>query len=279
MIDNKNTIKELERALAEATKTQIYKEIDCSNVAAAAKTAKAAINNIYGTSRPDPDTFAKIDLGQWGSHIDDRVVVTCKKPEEPKVEEPEKWIWVEGYKGMDKNMQGHGEYQFEVGKRYDMPTDITIQDCKAGFHLSLNLKDVFKHFRIGRGNRFFKVKALVREKDYNEYGKRINTFIYGGSVRDKLASQSIEIIRELTVEEIFKDTEWASWSDEYKKLAMATGIDAAHDKITEDELVELGYSRPFASMITQKGRTSVAKAVASQPELSMDMKALMILNW
>lgn len=262
MIDNKNTMKELERALAEATKTQIYKEIDWTKqikvepkLTMSAEEAKVILN------------------GAWGE------AVTCKKTEEPKPEEPEKWIWVEGYKGMDKNMQGHGEYQFEVGKRYDMPTDVEIRDCHAGFHLSLNLKDVFKHFRIGRGNRFFKVKALVREKDYNEYGKSTVNFGYGSSKRDKLASQSIEIIRELTVEEIFKDTEWASWSDEYKKLAMATGINAAQDKITEDELVALGYSRPFASMITQKGRNSIAKAVASQPELSMDMKALMILNW
>lgn len=261
MTDNKNTLKELERALAEATKTQIYKEIDWTKQikveprpTLSAEEAKAIINSAYGT-------------------------VTCTKSEEPKAEEPEKWIWVEGYKGMDKNMQGHGEYQFEVGKRYDMPTDITIQDCKAGFHLSLNLKDVFKHFRIGRGNRYFKVKALVREKDYNEYGKRVNTFVYGGSVRDKLASQSIEIIRELTIDEIFKDTEWASWSEEYKKLAMSTSISVAKDRIEEDKLIALGYSRPFASMIIQKGRYTIAEAVASQPELSMDMRALMILNW
>lgn len=271
MIDNKNTMKELEKALAEATKTQIYKEIDWTKeikvepkITMSSEAAKELVNSVYG-GVIDPIIIP--------------TAITCKKPEEPKANEPEKWIWVEGYKGMDKNMQGHGEYQFEVGKRYDMPTDVEIKDCHAGFHLSLNLKDVFKHFRIGRGNRFFKVKALVREKDYNEYCKRINSFVYGGSVRDKLASQSIEIIRELTIDEIFKDTEWASWSEEHKKLALALNINAAQDKITEDELVALGYSRPFASIITQKCRTSIAKAVASQPELSMDMKALMILNW
>jgi hypothetical protein len=195
-------------------------------------------------------------------------------------EEPEKWIWVEGYKGMDENMQGHGGYQFEVGKRYDMPTNVKIQDCRSGFHLSLNMKDVFKHFRIGNGNRFFRVRALVRERDFNNYGEKyIGNSLFGSGVRDKLASQSIEIIRELSVEEVFKDTNWAAWSTEYKEFAMRVSIHEAENMIAVDGLVELGYSKPFATMVVKKGRESIAKAVASQTGLSMDMKALMILEW
>lgn len=193
----------------------------------------------------------------------------------------EKWIWVEGYKGTNKDMQGRNNYQFEVGKRYDMPLDVKIEDCRNGFHLSLNMKDVFNHYGIEKGNRFFKVRALVREKDYNEYGKETgNMTWFGPETRTKLASQSIEFIRELTLDEIFEGIEEASsWSEEHKKLAMACGMGAVRDLIKVEELVKLGYSEAFATYVVKKNREDIAKIVASQPGLSMDMKALMIMNW
>ena len=201
-----------------------------------------------------------------------------KEEETPKLQD--KWVWVEGYKGTDKNMQGHGNYQFEVGKRYDMPTDVEIKECSAGFHLSLNMKDAFKHYNIGAGNRFFKVKALVRERDLNRYGKYDTDFgRYFGKYVDKLVAQSIEFIRELTPEEVFQDTEWAHWSEEYKKMAMETSLRKVQHPVLTDELVELGYSRPFATYVVKKERYETAKVVASQPGLSMDMKALMIMGW
>lgn len=196
------------------------------------------------------------------------------------VKPQDKWIWVEGYKGTTKDMQGHGNYQFEIGKRYDMPLDVEIRDCHAGFHLSLNMKDVFNHYKIGDGNRFFNVRALVRERDLNEYGKTmVHSYLFGSRLRDKLASQSIEFIRELTVEEVFKDTEYANWSEEYKKFAMASDLVTVKNMVKADELAELGYSKPFAAYVVQRGKYETAKAVASRPDLSMDMKALMIMNW
>lgn len=202
-----------------------------------------------------------------------------KEEETPKLQD--KWIWVEGYKGTDKNMQGHGQYQFEVGKRYDMPTDVEIKECHAGFHLSLNMKDVFKYYDISGGHRFFKVKALVRERDLNRYGtnKDLYSAWYPNGTYDKLVSQSIEFIRELTPEEVFQDTEWAHWSEEYKKMAMEFNTRKVENLVKADELVELGYSRPFATYIVEEGRYETAKAVGSQPDLSMDMKALMIMKW
>ena len=208
-----------------------------------------------------------------------KTAATIGKSEEP-VKPQDKWIWVEGYKGTDKNMQGHGNYQFEIGKRYDMPLDVEIRDCHSGFHLSLNMKDVFNHYKIGDGNRFFKVRALVRERDLNEYGKEMkHSYLFGPSIRDKLASQSIEFIRELAIDEVFKDTEYADWSEEYKKIAMTGDLVTVKNMVKADELVELGYSKAFAAYVVMNGRYEVAKAVASQPELSMDMKALMIMNW
>ena len=192
----------------------------------------------------------------------------------------DKWIWVEGYKGTNKDMQGRDNYQFEVGKRYDMPTDVKIEECHAGFHLSLNMTDVIKYYKIGKGNRFFKVRALVRERDFNNYGKtKIQTSWFGSNTYDKLVSQSIEFIRELTVEEIFQDTEWKDWPETYKKQALEGDLVYVKNIIRAEELTELGYSLPFAKYIVQQGKYDTAKAVGSQPELSMDMKALMIMKF
>lgn len=191
----------------------------------------------------------------------------------------EKWIWVEGYKGTNKDMQGHGKYQFEIGKRYDMPTDVEIRDCHSGFHLSLNMKDVFQHYKIGGGNRFFKVRALVREKDFNDYGKNTGKRSWFGlDIRDKLASQSIEFIRELTIDEIFQDTDWKDWSDNYKKMAIDGDLGMVMSIVKSDELVELGFSRPFAMYIVEQNKFNEAKAIASQPDLSMDLKAYLIMK-
>ena len=202
-----------------------------------------------------------------------------KKPEDTKLyDKPgEKWIWVEGYKGTNKDLQGHDNYQFEVGKRYDMPTSAEIRTCHSGFHLSLNLKDVFRYYGIGSGNRFFKVRALVREKDFNEYGKDSNHSIWFNT-DNKLASQSIEFIRELTVDEIFQDTELKDWSETYKKLAITGKLSDVKNMVEADELVTLGFSRPFAMYITENGRFDKAKAIGSQADLSMDMKAYLIMK-
>jgi hypothetical protein len=255
-----------------------------------------AMNNIITTRNPyDNDTALKemerivndaivkastFELPKLTINTDSlkEAVTTTKSDEAVKL--PEKWIWVDGYKGTNKDMQGHGNYQFEIGKRYDMPLDTEIRDCHAGFHLSLNLKDVFKHYRVGNSNRFFKVRALVRERDYNNYGK--TDMEWGwlvGGVKDKLVSQSIEFVRELTPDEVLRDTEAANWSFEHKRIAMINGLDAASRVVKTDELVELGYSRAFAAHVVKRGAYETAKAVASQPDLSMDMKALMIMNW
>ena len=242
-------------------------------------------NNVFMNSiNPSSESLKALERYLYEGILSDSTVKsedTEKKTEDTKpFDKPvEKWVWVEGYKGTNKDLQGHGNYQFEVGKRYDMPTDAEIVDCRSGFHLSLNMKDVFEHYKIGNGNRFFKVKALVREKDFNEYGKDFGKRSwFGPDIRTKLASQSIEFIRELTVDEIFQDTEWKEWSEEYKKLAIAGDLVDVKHMVQADELVTLGFSRPFAMYINDAGRFDKAKAVASQPNLSMDMKVYLIMK-
>lgn len=236
---------------------------------------------IYTTTNPylDPISekmFRKHVEGLLGRKVSDSI-----SPEEPKFDD-NTWVWVEGFKGTNDKMQGYGNYQFELGKRYDMPEDVKIVDCRAGFHLSLKMEDVFNHYDIGKGNRFFKVRALVRKSDLDKYGEKTGnyTFFNIPEYKDKLASKSIEFIEEMSVDEIFMGTEQACWSEEQKKLALLKGIKYVEKENEVDELVELGYSRPFASYVVHKeGSGEVAKAVASLSGLSMDMKALMIMEW
>ena len=159
-----------------------------------------------------------------------------------------RWVWVDGYKGTDKDMKCR-DFQYEIGKVYDMPDDAKIKECESGFHLCLNLKDVFEYYSVWKNNRFFKVRALVREEDVAAYG----TDPMCGSLyslpsisrKDKLVAKSIVFTDELTIDEILADTEAADLPDKYKKIAMEKGIRFATNKWTNDEqtsnLINLGY--------------------------------------
>ena len=182
--------------------------------------------------------------------------------------EKEEWIWVEGYKGTTKDMQGYGNFQYELGVQYDMPEDAIIKPCFRGFHFCLNLKDVFSHYRIGNGNRFFKVKALVRKSDKDSY--------LWVTSDGKLAAKSIILLSELTIDEILKNTVITNLSEEYKLMAIKYGVDYALHYHQASILIEDGYSEAFAHFIANKGKFEIAHTVASQKDLSMDIKVLTI---
>lgn len=201
------------------------------------------------------------------------------EPEKP----VEEWVWVTGYKGMDKDMKCHGGFQYELGKRYDMPEDAEVRECSSGFHMCLKLDDVFDYVAVGGENRFFEVKALVRTKDKDMYGttqyhRDIHGFLMPRSVINKLAAKSIEIVRELTADEILERWGGNEWDDKYKQLALSANIKTATNTMNIDDLTDLGYSLPFAQWLVNNKKYEVAKAVGSQTDLSMDMKCLMIMN-
>lgn len=210
-------------------------------------------------------------------------------PAEP--EKPvEEWVWVTGYKGMDEDMKCHGGFQYEIGKHYDMPEDAEVQECSSGFHMCLKLTDVFNYVDIGNDNRFFEVRALVRRSDKERY--RSGTLGYGYTfvamngancltrvpATNKLAAKSIEIVRELTMDEILEPYGYNDWEEDYKKIALSTNVCAAKSLMQMDALTALGYSRPFAKWLIDNNKYEVAKAVGSQTDLSMDMRCLMIIN-
>jgi hypothetical protein len=125
---------------------------------------------------------------------------------EAETEPEEKWIWVEGYKGVDWNMQGYGGFQYELGTEYTV--DGEVKECANGFHFSICLEDAF-NYKERLTHRFFKVKAYVREEDFKTYGTRPRDYYDPYSYRsyreariDKLAAQKIILTEEITETEV-----------------------------------------------------------------------------
>ena len=195
----------------------------------------------------------------------------------------DEWIWVEGYKGVYKDMTAHGDFKYELGKQYDIPEGEEIKECKNGFHFCLNLRDVYKHYPIGNGNRFFKVRALVRNTDVANYGKPEPGWGFYHAI-NKLAAKSIILTDELTIDEIFESYGYITledgWTEKYKKLAIELGIDATRRYMYINNLEALGYSSTFAKLICSMPTEYYdrALAVGSQSDLSMDMKVWVIFN-
>jgi hypothetical protein len=205
----------------------------------------------------------------------------------------EEWVWVEGFKGMDKDMKCRG-HQFQLGRYEVLPDNMDIRICESGFHFCLNLKDVFSYYDIEDGNRFFKVRALVRREDLDKclglngpeknYTSSLHSISPFSSLnRDKLTSKQLVPLYELTPDEVFSVTDHKDWSLEDKLFAMQNGIKAIDLRNQVKDLIQLGYSKTFAYYIATKTENyELAKAIGSQKDLSMDMKALMILegnNW
>ena len=252
------------------------------------KPLKQWLNSMYGKHSPSKyfnlsdEEIEQMKLFPYNGYTDDNPA--------PKKEEPEEWIWVEGYKGTDKDMCCRGT-QFELGKRYDMPEDAEISVCSSGYHLCLNLSDVFGYYNIEKANRFFKVRALVRKSEYEAYNSECSDgytmwqwAMWSIQSRDKLASKSIEFIKECTMDEIFADCgydEVKDWTDERKKQALVDGIAKVKKEIEEYEraieLIDLGYSVTFSKYIAKdEDKFEKACAVAAQPGVSMDAKILAI---
>ena len=176
------------------------------------------------------------------------------------LQEQEEWVYVEGIKGMTKDMKGYDNFQFEVGKTYIK--DGLIEICKNGFHLSLNLEDVLHHYGICKGNRFFKVRALVRKKDLDEYGTitEVDNFFYGKQkiIKNKLVSKEIEILEEFSDEELFEEykemksgkSKWIEDIDDFKYCRKHGENKLAEAKLNV-KLIVLGINELLVNILTK----------------------------
>ena len=156
--------------------------------------------------------------------------ILAEIPQEKKEKE---WVWVEGYKGTDKDMRCR-DVRYEIGKEYSLLKDEEPVLCDKGFHLCLKLNDVFTYYDICNNNRFFKVKALVEKEKVKEQPSN-NIFWNPFSRPDKLVAKSIIFTEELSIDEIFKDTNIADFPLEYKEFAIEKGIEKAQKKFIKDK--------------------------------------------
>ena len=237
---------------------------------------KETLNKIYGKSAVT-NAVIKDDITQ------EDIMNAIKTIEE------EEYIWVKGFKGTNKDMRCQNDYQYEFGKQFDLDADVEPVICFKGFHFCKRLVNVFEYYKIGNGNRFFEVEALVKKSNWDSEQKKNRTrspyYPYGylpgfSGSNDKYAAKSIRFIRELTVDEVFEvtsDEEVLGWTEEQKKRAMATSIQTVRKEFRVDELIKAGYSPTFAKYISvEEGRYRTAIAMASLPDVSMDIKVMAI---
>ena len=252
---------------------------------------KETLNKIYGKSTTtyapvkDDTTATSAELTTF---IKNSIEVT-KDFDELLAKPEEEWIWVKGFKGTDKDMRCKGNYQYELGRFFDMNSGDDVELCHSGFHFCKNLENVFRYYGIGDGNRFFEVEALVKKSDWDPEKRKNNTYdnvyssygyLFVSSVDDKYAAKSIRFIRELTADEVFEavsDKNVREWTDDWKKRAMETNIQKVRMEIREFELCAAGYSPAFSKYIARDtGRYKRAIAMASLPDVSMDVKVMAI---
>lgn len=226
------------------------------------KVMEKTIKDAFNIGQPSKETGTNLEDG---SHTE--TATEAPKP-------VEEWVWVNGYKGTDKDMRCRG-VQYEMWKRFDISDDRPVEMCEHGFHLCRGLPNVWRYYDVDGGNRFFEVNALVRKSDVD-------------CGCDKYVAKSIIFVRELTADEILDAycanclslemrNEVYAWTEEQRNRILEIGIHKALTAVYVTQLESLGYSKPMASHIVNVlGMYETAYSVGTQEGLSMDMKIMAI---
>lgn len=177
----------------------------------------------------------------------------------------EKWVYIEGYKGLSADMRAtHGnKMQYELNKTYDCPkADVKL--CARGFHFSKTMAETRRYYPVREGNRFFKVRALVKEKDLTAYGSypnidysmdfhSINRIMsFSDRPIDKLAACSITLLEELTFEEIKEHIVHPYITTEERYRMSKEELNSSIQSEVISCLLERGYTEDFTDMIYKK---------------------------
>lgn len=231
------------------------------------------IENLYPKTMIDPISAAQRAI------YDKLFTISNSKdePKEKKQETPEEeYIWVEGYKGTDKDMCCRG-YQYELNKKFDMPEDAEITVCGSGFHLCPKLSQVPAYYPVCMGNRFFKVSALIPKSQITEFKRG-----YWRFDTDKYAAKSIIFLSECTPDEIlnaaYDKSKLEGLTDEEKKEALATSLGEVKKRKCVAELAALGYSEDIAKIAFENDREYLARALVKQTNISWDTRILALIT-
>ena len=223
----------------------------------------------------------KDDYDKATEALDEAFEATFKDFEEPAAPK-EEWVWIEGYKGTDKDMKCLG-FQYELGKIFTF--DDEIDPCKKGFHLCPKLTDVFRYYPVGNGNRYFKVRALINPKQTTTIRTSFSYPIAYKTVpmeeTDKRVAKKIELIEEVSVDDIIKTLYPAScesMADKFKNDIIQFGREAAQIIRDHDRLVETGiYSQEIIELIQDAKKTDLALALAKE-NISQDTRILILFK-
>ena len=204
----------------------------------------------------------------------------------PKPESPEEWIWVEGYKGTKKDMKAErGDYQYAMNTTYYHTGQ--VEECKSGFHLCLNIKDVLSYYNLENGHRFFRVQALVRKQDYAAYGITVECQCEGyvfPYTPNKLAAKEIRFIEEIPPEAILpvyyeQHSNYKRIPQEFEHLIWEDSYSEALSTWETTELIRKGFSPAFVKYINRDNKLMKrALAIADETEVSMGVKVLFIMT-
>lgn len=207
---------------------------------------------------------------------------------ERKMKEENEWVWVEGYKGTNKDMQYRG-FQYELNKTYIMNSnDVYIYNDL--FHLCLDLGDVFRCYDLNLCSRFFKVKALVKKIDKNEYGKLLKP--PAGFSRicriNKIAAKEIIFLEELTFDKLKEHIQnsFPEVNTKFKWYAICKlGKQEYYHRIFMNQMKYIGFSDIFSQVLFDeccnhyKQLEILNKAIAySKENLSKDMLVYLLMK-
>lgn len=182
-----------------------------------------------------------------------------------KVEE-EKWVFVEGYKGLSADMTAtHGDkMQYEIGTTYECPKE-NVKACSSGYHFSRTLTDAMLYYPPRAGVRYFKVLALVREVDLEAYGNYqeipfapYSDLRYLSSTKvTKLSSCKIQLLEEIAYDEIKEHINhpYIDSEERYRMTADELRIDIEKEYVSC--LTARGYTQDFTSIIFESAFESV----------------------
>lgn len=166
----------------------------------------------------------------------------------------EEWVWIEGYKGTDKNIRCR-DYQFNLGEKHVHEGEVEL--CGSGFHFCTKLEHVFSYYNIRFGHRFFKVKALVKKNYFSEGSFAENDYVYGyGMIKDsKVTAKEIILTEELTYDDLKERIKqylpMIEDSHEYYKYLQYGDYDTFCYKKFTHKMVNYGFGELYANVVKE----------------------------
>lgn len=182
-----------------------------------------------------------------------------KRKEQQEKLDDESWIWIDGYMATEIDMTYLDlSLKCELHKQYNAK-DVEFSLCKE-------LKEVFAWNELDGKNRFFKVKALVRSADYNNYYCKKSSYdvylpYHSPSLR-RIFAKSVILEEEVTYSNGLKDYihnkfEFIENEQEYEQLKYELYPSLRERKFIA-ELRSVGYSELFSNILYKEKANSAS---------------------